>query len=131
MKRYITLLLLTAFLVVSAPPLRAEQIPTRSYLSKTDATVSAVQLADYQNGTLEQVHIWNCDPTNAVLNVKHVYTLGTTIVTNSLTTITASGVLGNGSANYTNVYLLPADYLLFYFSSSSTGIVDYVRRVGN
>jgi len=129
MKRYITLLLLTAFLVVSAPPLRAEQIPTRSYLSKTDATVSAVQLADYQNGTLEQVHIWNCTPTNAVLNVKHVYTLGTATVTNSLATITATS--GSGSSNFTNVYLMPRDYLLFYFNSSSTGIVDYVRRVGN
>lgn len=121
--------LITALLLIVALSIYAQQIPTRDYLAFKSAKAQLVPLTDYQNGTLEQVSLWNTTPANAVLNVKHVYTLGTATVTNTVAAITASG--GKGSANITNVYLMPRDYLLFYFSSSSTGIVDYVRRVGN
>ena len=125
-------LLLFALIMATAmaPPLQAEQIPTRGYLSISDASVNTVPVGDYQNGDLVKVNLWNCTPTNAIMNVKHVYTLGTTTVTNTIAAITGN-LSGNGSATLTNVYLLPGDYLLFFFSSSSTGIVDYVRRVGN
>lgn len=122
-------LLMLLTVLITAPPLKAQQIPTRSYLSFTSADIQRVPVADFQNGTLEQVHLWNCTPANAVLNIKHVYTLGTVTVTNTLAAITASA--GKGSTTLTNVYLMPRDHLLFYFSSSATGIVDYVRRVGN
>lgn len=129
MLRYIMLLMLIAALMVwISPPAVAGQIPTRGHISKTDASVTAVKVEAFQNCTLEQVNIWNCKPTNAVMNVKHVYTLGTTTVTNTLTSITGN-TSGKGSATYTNVYLLPSDYLLFYFSSAATGLVDYVRLV--
>lgn len=118
-----------ALLLIAALSIYAQQIPTRNYLTFSTADAQLVPVADYQNSTLEQVRLWNTTPTNAVLNVKHVYTLGTATVTNTVAAITASG--GRGSANITNVYLMPRDYLLFYFSSSTTGIVDYVRRVGN
>lgn len=126
----IVLLMIAGFYAITAPPLMAGQLPTRGYISVTNAAVYPVTVGSYQNGELVTVKIWNCIPTNAVLTVSQVYKLGSTTVTSVVTTVTGN-LSGNGSADLSAKYLIPSDLLLFKFSGATTGIVEHIRRVGN
>ncbi len=124
MKR-ITLLMSIALVAVAA---FASDIPSRGYIAVTTSGVYTKTVDSFENGQLAKVRIHNCIPTNAVLTVKHVYTLGTTVVTNTAGTVTGN-LSGNGSAAITTNYDIPADRYLFQFSGATTGLVEYIRLI--
>ena len=106
----------------------AGDIPTRGHISVTNSAAYTATVDSFDNGQLARVRIHNCTPTNAVLTVKHVYTLGSTTVTGTVTTVTGN-LSGYGSGTLTYEYDLPSDYYLFQFSSATTGTVEYVRLI--
>ncbi len=117
--------------LVAPPKADAQQIPTRDSMSISNATAKAFQIPALQNGTVDVVSIWGCNPTNATLTVKHVYSTGGITVTGTLGTVTGALGTGNGSATISNAYVIPGDWLLYQFSAAATGTVSTVRRVPN
>lgn len=124
---------LVAATIVGAVPqvASAQQLPKRDAFSISNAAAYTETVPALENGTLDVVKIWNCNPTNATLTVKQVYRAAGFQVTNTLATITGAIGTGNGSATISNAYVIPGDLLLYQFSAAATGTVDRVRRIGN
>ncbi|MDA3925189.1 MAG: hypothetical protein PF904_10885 [Kiritimatiellae bacterium] len=106
----------------------ASDIPTRGYIDVTNSAAYAAQVDSFDNGQLARVRIHNCTPTNAVLTVTHVYTLGSSTVTGTVTTVTGN-LSGYGTATISAEYDQPRDYYYFKFASATTGTVEIVRLI--
>lgn len=106
----------------------AQQIPTREYAAISNASPYVAVVPALQNGTLDTVRIWRCNPTNATLTVSQTYRVGTLTVTNVIGSVSGN-LSGNGTLAPTNAYVIPGDWLLYQFSAASTGTVETVRRI--
>ena len=123
LSHFVIILMITLF-CFALMPLKANDIPTRRTLSITSAAATAVQIGDWQNGQLAKLKVYNVTPTNAVLTVSQIYTLGDVPVTNTIAT-----VAGASTTDCTAEFLLPGDYLSFQFNAATTGIVEYILLV--
>ena len=114
--------------LVAPPKADAQQIPHREYASISNASAYVAPVPALQNGTLNAVRIWRCNPTNATFTVLHTYKVGALTVTNTLGTVSGD-LSGNGSLALTNAYVIPGDWLLYKPSAASTGTVEIVRGI--
>lgn len=128
-KRLIMAALVASALCMAMPqPAFAQQTPKREYTAITNAATYVQTVPSLESGSLSAVNVWRCNPTNATLTVKQVYTLGAITVTSTVATVSGD-LSGNGSAAVTNAWLKPDDRILYQFGSATTGTVSTVRQV--